>query len=213
MKLYGYYRSSASYRIRIVLNCKKIDWEYIAVRLDTGQQHEADHVSRNPMQLVPVLDTGNALLAQSIAIAEYLETEFPKPPLLPKDPLQLAQVREMQHIISSEVQPVTNLRVLKHLREEFNQDDAGIDRWCQKWMGKGFDAFERRAAERSDNGEYSFGDRFTLADVWLMPQVYNAIRFGLDLAPYPTIRSIVKHCSEIAAVATAHPSLQPDAPA
>jgi len=212
MKLYGYYRSSASYRIRIVLNMKGIDWEYIAVRLDTGQQFEADHVGRNPMKLVPVLDTGNELLAQSIAIAEYLETKFPEPSLLPSDPVELAQVREMQHIISSETQPVTNLRVLKHLRSEFNQDDAGIDQWCQKWMGSGMDAFESRAKERSADGQFSFGNSFTLADAWLMPQVYNAIRFGLDLEPYPTIRSVVEHCSTIEAVAAAHPNQQPDTP-
>jgi maleylacetoacetate isomerase len=212
MKLYGYYRSSASYRIRIVLNVKGIDWEYIPVRLDTGQQHEADHVERNPMKLVPVLDTGSELLSQSIAIAEYVETQFPEPALLPGDPVALAQVREMQQIISSETQPITNLRVLKHLRTEFDLDDAAIDRWCQKWIGSGFDAFESRAAERSTNGEYSFGNHFTLADAWLIPQVYNAIRYGLDLGPYPTIRSIVDHCGKIKAVAAAHPSQQPDTP-
>jgi maleylacetoacetate isomerase len=213
MKLYGYYRSSASYRIRIVLNCKGIDWEYVAVRLDKGQQYEADHTDRNPMKLVPVLATGEVLLAQSIAIAEYLETRFPEPPLLPSDPVQLAQVREMQHIISSEIQPLANLRVLAYLRTELGQDDDGVGRWCQTWIGRGFDAFEKRAAERSADGAYSFGSRFTLADAWLVPQVYNAIRFGLDLGLYPTIRSIVAHCSTIDAVAAAHPEQQPDAPA
>jgi maleylacetoacetate isomerase len=213
MKLYGYYRSSASYRIRIVLNLKSIDWEYVAVALDKGQQHETDHVSRNPMKLVPVLDTGSELLAQSIAIAEYLETQVPEPPLLPRDAVELAQVREMQHIISSETQPLANLRVLKHLRSEYGQDDAGVDKWCRKWIGRGFDAFENRAAGHSSNGQYSYGDSFTLADAWLIPQVYNANRFGLDLEPYPTIRSVVEHCSGIEAVAAAHPSQQPDAPA
>lgn len=212
MKLYGFYRSSASYRIRIVLNMKGIDWEYIAVRLDKGQQNEADHANRNPMKLVPVLDTGSELLTQSIAIAEYVETQFPEPPLLPKNPVELARVREMQHIISSEIQPVTNLRILKHLRSEFGQDDAGVDKWCQKWIGSGFDAFENRAAEYSADGKFSFGKSLTLADAWLLPQMYNAIRFGLDLKPYPTIRSIVEHCSKIEAVAAAHPSQQPDSP-
>jgi len=212
MKLYGFYRSSASYRIRIVLNFKGLDWEYIAVRLDKGQQNEADHVSRNPMKLVPVLDTGSELLTQSIAIAEYVETQFPEPPLLPKDPVELARVREMQHIISSEIQPITNLRILKHLRSAFAQDDTGIDQWCQKWIGSGFDAFESRAAEYSADGKFSFGKSLTLADAWLLPQMYNAIRFGLDLKPYPTIRSIAEHCSKIEAVAAAHPSQQPDTP-
>ena len=212
MKLYGYYRSSASYRIRIVLNFKSIDWEYIAVGLDKGQQFDADHVDRNPMKLVPVLDTGEVLLAQSIAIAEYVESQFPLPAMLPEDPVQLAQVREMQNIISSEIQPIANLRVLHHLRSEFGQDDEGVKRWCQLWIGKGFDAFEQRASDRSIAGEYSFGDSFTLADAWLIPQVYNAIRFGLNLEPYPTILSVMDHCSGIDAVADAHPDRQPDAP-
>lgn len=212
MKLYGFYRSSASYRIRIVLNIKGIDWENIAVRLDKGDQFENEHVERNPMKLVPVLDTGDQLLAQSLAIAEFLDSRYPEPALLPGDPIQLAQVREMQQIISSDIQPVTNLRVLKHLRAEFNQGDDGVDQWCRKWIGKGFDAFENRAAERSSDGRFSFGESLTLADAWLMPQVYNANRFGLDLEPYPTIRSIVENCQTIEAVSAAHPALQPDAP-
>ena len=212
MKLFGFYRSSASYRIRIVLNVKGIEWENIPVHLTKGQQHEAEHVERNPMKLVPVLDTGEALLAQSIAIAEYVESQFPEPPLLPTHPIQLAQVREMQHIISSEIQPITNLRVLKHLRSEFGQDDEGVNEWCRIWIGRGFEAFEKRATERSTDGQFSFGDSLTLADAWLMPQFYNAIRFGLDLDPFPTIRSIVDHCCGIEAVAAAHPDKQPDAP-
>jgi len=212
MKLYGYYRSSASYRIRIVLNVKNIEWQYVSVRLDKDQQHAAEHIDRNPMKLVPVLDDGGQLLSQSLAIAEYLETCYPDPALMPEDAVELAKVREMQHIISSEIQPVTNLRVLKHLRKEFGQDDAGIDRWCQLWIGRGFDAFEARAKERSADGRFSFGNSMTMADAWLMPQVYNANRFGLSLEPYPTIRSITEHCSAIESVATAHPDLQPDAP-
>jgi maleylpyruvate isomerase len=212
MKLYGYYRSSASYRIRIVLNIKGIEWENIPVRLDKGHQFENDHVERNPMKLVPVLDTGDVLLAQSLAIAEYLESQHPDPALLPGDPVEVAQVREMQQIISSEIQPITNLRILKHLREEFGQDENGTNQWCQKWIGKGFDAFENRAAERSTDGRFSFGNKLTLADAWLIPQIYNADRFGLDLEPYPVIRSIAQHCQTIEAVAAAHPALQPDAP-
>jgi len=212
MKLYGYYRSSASYRIRIVLNIKGIEWDNIPVRLDKGHQFENEHVARNPMKLVPVLDTGNELLAQSLAIAEYLDSQYPEPALLPGDPVELAQVREMQQIISSEIQPITNLRVLNHLREEFDQDENVINQWCQKWIGKGFDAFERRAAERTNDGRFSFGNKLTLADAWLMPQIYNANRFGLDLEPFPTIRSIAAHCQTIEAIAAAHPSLQSDAP-
>jgi maleylacetoacetate isomerase len=161
---------------------------------------------------VPVLDTGEALLAQSVAIAEYLEALFPTPALLPGDELARAQVREMVNMISSEIQPLGNLRVLNALRQDFGQNDDGVRHWVQTWIGRGFEAFERRAAERSANGQFCFRDSLTLADAWLMPQVYNAERFDVDLAPYPTIQSIVKHCGAIDTVAAAHPSRQPDAP-
>jgi maleylpyruvate isomerase len=207
MKLYGYYRSSASYRIRIVLNVKGIEWEYISVRLDKGEQLDTEHSKRNPMKLVPVLDTGVECLAQSVAIAEYLEETHPSPPLMPTDPIQKAQLREMVQIIASDIQPIANLRVLKYVQPHF-----AADQWSKDWIGRGFEAFEARASQRSTNGQFSFGDSLSLADVFLMPQVYNAERFGLDMTPFPTIRSIVEHCSTIDAVASAHPSLQPDAP-
>ena len=212
MKLYGYYRSSASYRIRIVLNAKGIYWEYMAVGLDTGEQHEPGHADRNPMKPVPVLDIGNPLLSQSLAIADYLENQHPEPPLLPGDPVERVQVQEMQQIISTKIQPLDNQRVLKHLDASLNIDDNNIREWCQTWIAAGFDAFEKRAAERSADSRFSFGDKLTLADARLMPQLYNAKRFGLDLEPYPTIRSITDHCATIDAVAAAHPAKQPDAP-
>ena len=212
MKLYGYYRSSASYRIRIALNYKEIDWQYVSVRLDKGEQREPEYLAMNPMGLVPLLDTGKAQLVESAAIAEHLELLYPEPAMYPADPLSRAQVREMQHIIGSGVQPLTNLRVLQHLRTEFSQDDAGIERWCQKWMARGFSAFERFAQSRSAAGLFSFGDSLTYADAWLLPQIYNANRFGLDTSEFPTINSVVEHCQTIDAVAAAHPSQQPDAP-
>jgi maleylacetoacetate isomerase len=212
MKLYGYYRSSASYRIRIALNYKGIDWEYVSVRLDKGEQREAKYLAMNPMGLVPLLDTGDARIAESAAIAEHLEFLHPQPAMLPDDPLLRAQVREMQHVIGSGVQPVTNLRILQHLRTEFGLDDEGVDRWCQKWIARGFTAFEKFAESRSANGHFAVGDSLTYADAWLLPQYYNANRFGLDTGPFPLINSIVEHCSTIEAVAAAHPSRQPDAP-
>ena len=212
MKLFGFYRSSASYRIRIVLNAKGIEYEYVSVRLDKGEQLESAHVERNPMKLVPVLDTGDAIIPQSVAIAEYIETRFPEPALLPGNEVAKAQIREMVQIIASDVQPIGNLRVLNHLREKFGLDDKDVDEWSQHWIGRGFAAFEQRAAERSANGKFSFGDSLTLADAWLLPQAYNAVRFGLDIESFPTIRSIVEHCSTIDAVAAAHPSVQPDTP-
>jgi maleylpyruvate isomerase len=211
MKLYGYFRSSASYRIRIILNLKRLEHESIAVMLNRGEQNEAAFRSVNPMGFVPVLDEDGTLIAQSPAIAEYLEEQYSDRPLLPSGALKRARVREMMHTIGCDIHPLQNLRVLKHLRSEFSQNDAGVKSWCQKWMGAGFLAFEKLAAERSSNGSFSFGDQVSLADVWLIPQVYNARRFELDLAPYPTIVSIDEHCQSLAEFATAHPSRQEDA--
>ena len=212
MKLYGSYRSSASYRIRIILNLKGIAWENRPVMLNRDEHRADTFRTINPMGLVPVLDTGEAMLAQSAAIAEFLEETFPAPPLLPKDPLLRAQVRELQHLIGCDIHPLQNLRVLKHLRAEFGQDDAGVEKWCRKWIGAGFEAFETIAATRSRSGRYSTGDSLSLADVWLVPQLYNARRFGLDLAPFPTLARIGEHCLSLDPVAAAHPDQQPDAP-
>ena len=212
MKLYGYYRSSASYRIRIILNLKNLHHEHTAVMLHRGEQHDDAFKAINPMGLVPVLETGGNLLAQSPAIAEFIEEQHPQPPLLPADHIERAQVREMMHTIGCDIHPLQNLRVLKYLRSEFERDDAGVERWCRKWIGDGFAAFEQLARSRSANGQYAFGNKITLADVWLIPQVYNARRFDLDLTPFPTIASIDEHCQALPEFSLAHPSRQKDAP-
>lgn len=212
MKLYGYYRSSASYRIRIVLNVKGLSWENVPVLLNKGEQRGEAFMQKSPMGLVPVLDTGNALLFQSAAIAEYLEETHPTPALLPADPLLRAGVREMQGLIGCDIHPLQNLRVLNYLRAELGQDDAAVGAWCRKWISDGFTAFERLARQRSSEGRYSSGDSLTLADAWLIPQLYNANRFGVDLAPFPTIRAIGSHCATLEPVAAAQPDQQPDAP-
>jgi maleylpyruvate isomerase len=213
MKLYGYYRSSASYRIRIILNFKGLEWENEPVMLNADEHHAEAFRTLNPMGFVPVLDTGTAVLSQSPAIAEYLEERYPDPALLPGDPLMRAQVREMQSLIGCDIHPLQNLRVLKHLRAGFRQDDEGVAAWCRKWIGEGFRAFESLAQQRSVNGCHSVGDSLTMADVWLIPQLYNARRFQLDLAAFPTITSIGAHCLRLDAVAAAQPQRQPDAPA
>ena len=212
MKLYGYYRSSASYRIRIALNYKGIDWEYVSVRLDKGEQCEPGYLAKNPMGLVPLLDTGDVQLIESAAIAEHLELLCPEPAMYPADPVERARVREMQHLIGSGIQPITNLRVLQHLRSEFGLDEDGVNSWCQKWIARGFGAFEKLAEKRSADGRFSFGHSLSYADAWLLPQYYNAGRFGLDTGEFPLINSIVEHCLSIETVAAAHPSRQPDAP-
>ncbi|MDH4049211.1 MAG: maleylacetoacetate isomerase, partial [Gammaproteobacteria bacterium] len=166
----------------------------------------------NPAGLVPVLHTGDAVLAQSAAIAEFLEEKFPTPRLLPDDAVARAQVREMMHTIGCDIHPLQNLRVLRYLRAEFSQDDEGVEKWCRQWIGNGFTAFEALAAKRSATGHYAFGDSLTLADAWLIPQLYNARRFSLDLAAFPVITSIDSHCSALQAFIDAHPDRQADAP-
>lgn len=212
MELYGYYRSSASYRIRIVLNVKGLSWENRPVTLSRHEHAREEFRAISPMGFVPVLDTGKAVIGQSPAIAEYLEETHPSPALLPDEPHKRAQVRELQSLIGCDIHPLQNLRVLKHLRAEFGQDDQGVAAWCRKWIGAGFTAFEALARERSGDGRYSVGDSLTLADVWLVPQLYNANRFELDLAPFPTLVAIGKHCAALPPIAAAHPDQQPDAP-
>lgn len=198
--------------MRIVLNTKGIEWEYCSIVLTKGEQRSEEFKAMNPLGLVPVLDTGEAVLAQSPAIAEFLEEQYPDPALLPRDALGRARVREMMHTIGCEIHPLQNLGVLQHIKSEFSLDDAAVSAWGRKWIDRGFTAFETRAKEQSAGGRFSFGDSLTLADVWLIPQVYNAHRFELDLTPYPTIMSINDHCLTLDGVVAAQPSKQPDAP-
>ena len=212
MKLYGYYRSSASYRLRIVLNTKGLEWDYRAVNLLEGEQRTEEFKALNPLGLIPLLDTGEAMLAQSPAIAEYLEEQYPEPALLPPDPIGRARVREMMHSIGCEIHPLQNFGVLMYVKDTYSLDDAAVQAWGRKWIDRGFSAYETLARERSSDGQFSYGDSLTLADVWLIPQVFNARRFELDLTPYPTLVSIDRHCQTLDAVVAAHPSKQPDAP-
>lgn len=212
MTLFGYYRSSASYRIRIVLNLKGLPWRYTAVPLNLGAQRQQDFLARNPSGLVPVLDIGNASLSQSIAIAEYLEEAHPQPPLLPRDPLARARVREIMAIISCDVHPLQNLRVLNHLREEFDASQQQVTDWIHRWLGAGLGAIEQLLESRGNGGSFCEGDAPTLADTLLVPQMYNARRFALDLAPYPRVCAIDAHCQKLPAFADAAPEQQPDAP-
>jgi len=211
MKLYGYFRSSASYRIRIILNYKKLDYDSIAVMLSRAEHLGDEFRNVNPQGFVPALDIGAAIIAQSPAIAEYLEETYPEPPLLPVDALDRARVREIVGIVGCDIHPIQNLRILKYLRSEFGQDDDAVAAWCRRWIGDGFSVIEKLAAERSSNGRHVIGDAPTLADVWLVPQVFNARRFGLDLSPFPTIAGIDAHCQTLDAFAKAHPMRQADA--
>ena len=213
MRLYSYFRSSAAYRVRIALNLKGLDYETLTVRLrrHRGEQHAAEYLARNPQGLIPALDVGPAVLAQSLAIIEYLEEIKPSPPLLPDNPLERAQVRAMALNIACDVHPLNNLRVLEYLRGPLTQPEPAVQSWYEHWIANGFRGLEVLAARHSKAGRHLFGDAVTLADVLLVPQMYNARRFRCNLVPYPTLTAIDAHLAALPAFASARPELQPDA--
>lgn len=212
--LYSYWRSSSSYRVRIVLALKEIPYEYHPIHLlkDGGQQLTAEYVALNPSKEVPTLVIDGLTLCQSTAIIEYLEETRPDPKLLPSTPGDRAIVRQLCNIISNDIQPVGNLRVLKHVQSFFTdpkEKDAHRMEWAQTHIKHGFEALEAVMAKHS--GKYSFGDAVTMADAFLVPQVYNALRFKVDMSAYPTILRVHEALSELPAFKDAHPSAQPDA--
>jgi len=212
MKLFTYFRSTASYRVRIVLNLKQIDCEHVPVHLvrDGGEHLRAEYLQINPQGFVPALEDAGTILTQSQAIVEYLDEKFPVPALLPADPVQRAQVRALAGIIACDIHPLNNVRVLKYLRRELNCDDDAVNGWYRHWVTEGFRACESLICKTS-NGRYCFGNSVTLADVFLAPQVFNARRFDCDLTPYPTIVSIEEHLLTLPAFADAAPEKQSDA--
>lgn len=211
MKLYSYWRSSAAYRVRIALHIKQLGFETIPVHLlqDGGQQHHAAYQALNPAQLVPVLQDENVSLNQSLAIIEYLDEVYPEPALLPADPAARAQVRALALDIACDIHPLNNLRVLQYLTGPLALGEQQKLSWIQHWLATGFTALEQRLEHTA--GEYCFGDQVSLADLCLVPQVYNALRFQLDLASYPQINRLYHHCQQLAAFALAAPEQQPDA--
>ncbi len=211
MKLYGYYRSSTSYRTRIVLNLKEIRYDYVPVALDRGEQQGEAFCKLNPMGAVPALASDDGLFVQSPAIIEYLEERHPEPPLLPAEPAGRARVREVAALIACDIHPVNNLRIMRYIGEHYGQDRAGIGEWYAHWIHAGFAPLERLLAARSAAGRYCIGDAVTLADAYLVPQVYNARRFGVPLRDYPVLESVDAHCVALPAFAAAHPDRQPDA--
>lgn len=178
--LYDYWRSSAAWRVRLALAAKGLAATQVPVSLIGGEQRSPDHLGRNPQGLVPVLADGPLLLSQSLAIIEYLDETHPDPPLLPADPAGRALVRSAALIIAADVHPLGNLRVLRWLREELGQDDAAVTAWLHQWMGSGLAALEAFATRHG--GRFVYGDRLSLADLCLIPQLYNARRFGLSPA-------------------------------
>jgi maleylpyruvate isomerase len=210
MKLYGFFRSGTSHRLRIALNLKGISYEQVAVDLRTEQHLGAAYKAINPQQLVPALDIGETVLTQSPAIIEWLEERYPAPSLLPAEPLERAQVRALAAIIGCDIHPVNNRRILEALRHRFAADDAAVNDWCATWIGAGFDAFD--ALVRSQGrGPFSFGWNPTLADVYLVPQIESARRFKVDLSRWPQLLDIEAACGQLEAFQRAAPSVQPDA--
>ena len=213
MKLYTFFRSSASYRVRIALNLKGISYEQAAIHLRRGggEQLTAAYKAINPQALVPTLEDDGRFLTQSLAIIEYLEEKYPNPPLLPKDPADKALVRSMALVIACEVHPIQNLRVLNYVKQEYNQSDEQVNRWAQHWINIGLSALEQMIAAQPKRGKFCFGDTPTVADICLVPQLGNARRYGCDLSHYPNILDIEKTCMAIPAFANAAPEKQPDA--
>lgn len=211
MKLYTFYRSSAAFRVRIALNFKGLTYESVPKQLRTGEHLQDEYRALNPQGLVPALEHEGTVLTQSLAIIEYLDERFPTPPLLLRTPLERAQVRAMAQAIACEIHPLNNLRVLNYLREQLRQDDEGVNLWYQHWIAEGFRPLEALAHRHSGDGQHCFGNTVTLADVLLVPQMYNARRFKCDVTPFPTLVKICAHLEQLPAFAAARPEVQPDA--
>ena len=212
MELYSYFRSSAAYRVRITLNIKQLDYEVRPVSLLNNEQHADSYSNINPQGLVPALVTDDGqVLTQSLAICEYLDEVYPQPPLLPQDATGRARVRSLANIIACDIHPLNNLRVLNHLSGKF--DISGDERtdWYHHWIATGLRALESALGSGDHSGRYCHGDQLTLADIALVPQWYNAIRFKCALEDYPIIGRIVANCERLDAFAQAHPDRQSDA--
>lgn len=209
MKLYGYFRSSAAYRVRIALNLKKVQAEQIPVSLLLGDQKAEHYTTVNPQGLVPALATEQGVLGQSLAMLEWLEASYPTPTLLPGDVWQQAQIRAFALSIACDIHPLNNLRVLKYLTGELGLSEAQKNTWYQHWIETGFSALEQQVG----GGKFCFGANPSMADVCLIPQMYNARRFKIDLADYPKLCAIEARCNALPAFTEAAPENQPDAQA
>ncbi len=211
MKLYGYFRSGTSHRVRIALNLKGLDYETVVVNLSQDEQLEAEFKAINPQGLVPVLQTDDLQLFQSPAILEWLEETYPDTPLLPNDSAGRMCVRALSAMIGCDIHPINNRRILQYLRNELSVDEEEVKKWCQRWINDGFTALEKRLAADKQRGNFCYGDSPTLADCYLIPQIYSAHRFKVDMSAYPNIEAIDKHCHTLQAFIDADPSNQKDA--
>ena len=207
--LHSYWRSTAAYRVRIALNFKQLDYAQAPHDLRVGEHGAAAYAAVNPQKLIPALEVDGAVLTQSLAILEWLEEAYPEPPLLPATPAERAVVRAMALAIACDIHPLNNLRVLARLRADFGAGETAINHWIASWIADGFEAMETMII--SHGGAFAYGDTPTMADCCLVPQVYSARRFNVDLAPYPRLVAAADRAAELNAFGAAHPSNQPDA--
>ncbi|TCP98477.1 maleylpyruvate isomerase [Sphingomonas sp. PP-F2F-A104-K0414] len=209
LTLHGYWRSTTAYRVRIALALKGIAYEQVPHDLRTGAQRKAEYRTLNPQGLVPALETDDVVLTQSPAILEWIDEVYPDPPLLPAGANDRAIVRAMAATVACDIHPVNNLRILNALRTEFGADEAAVNRWIARWIGDGFAALETQIARYGDG--FAFGATPTIADCHLIPQLYSAERFAVDLSPYPHLKAAADKARALPAFAAAHPDRQPDA--
>ena len=211
MKLYTYFRSSAAFRVRIALNLKGIDYESVPVDLRPAAHRQQDYLALNPQGLIPALADGGTVISQSLAVIEYLEESHPSPALLPRSPPDRARVRSLALAVACDIHPLNNLRVLNYLRSQLGQDEAAVDTWYRHWVAEGFHSLEEEARRASGDSRHMFGTEVTLADICLVPQMFNARRFKCNVEPFPTLRAICAHLETLPAFARAAPNAQPDA--
>ena len=213
IKLYSYWRSSAAYRVRIALNLKGLEYETVPVHMlkDGGEQYRDEYRAINPQSLVPTLVDGDISLSQSLAIMEYLDEQYPENLLVPGDAKQRAKARQLALSIACDIHPLDNLRVLKYLKHKLKVDDSKKDEWYAHWIVLGFRALEESIRKPGWKGPYCMGETVSIADICLVPQLYNAHRFGVPLEDFPTLLEIEKNCLELEAFKAATPEAQPDA--
>lgn len=211
MRLHDFWRSSAAYRVRIALNLKGLQVESIAHSLPRGEHRSEVYLALNPQGLVPALETEDGVFTQSTAIMEYLDERWPQPPLLPDVARERAIVRGMVGVIAADIHPINNLRVLNRLRTVYDADETEVANWVNHWICEGFVGLEAMARRHSRSGLHCFGDQLSMADVCLVPQMYNARRFGCTLEDYPTLLAIDEHCRSIEDFRLAAPELHSDA--
>ncbi|HVA35778.1 MAG TPA: maleylacetoacetate isomerase [Stellaceae bacterium] len=210
MKLYGYFRSSAAFRARIALNLKGIAYEQAFIHLRKNEQRAPDYLAKNPQGLVPLLEDEDACLVQSLAIIEYLDETHPSPKLLPEGPQDRARIRALAQIIAADIHPLDNLRVLRYLAKSLGHDEKVVEQWFNHWIRLGFEALEPMLRDRR-TGAFCHGDAPGLADICLVPQVFNAKRYpSFDMAPFPTVARVFGNCMKLDAFKRAAPDQQPD---